>query len=70
MNNPFRSKLWQKSIKQNSILTHNEFCVSSNDANGTWVKLDEINEMITRGILTVDYETLEQYILDKTVIIQ
>lgn len=42
--------------------------MSMTDPNGTFVKLDEINEMINDGILTVDFDKLEQRIFDKTVI--
>lgn len=38
------------------------------DPNGTFVMLSEINEMISDGILTVDFDKLEQRIYDKTVI--
>lgn len=36
--------------------------------NGTFVRLSEINEMISDGILTVDFDKLEQRVFDKTVI--
>ena len=42
--------------------------MSMTDLNGTFVKLAEINEMITDGILTVDFDKLEQRIFNKTVI--
>lgn len=42
--------------------------MSMTDPNGTFVKLSEINDMITDGILTVDFDKLEQRIFDKTVI--
>lgn len=67
MDNPFRAKFYQDSLKQSNKLTHNEFSQSIHDANGTYVKLDEINNMIEKGILTVDYEKLEQRIYDRTI---
>lgn len=42
--------------------------MSMTDSNGTFVRLSEINEMISSGILTVDFDKLEQKIFDKTVI--
>lgn len=68
MNNPFRSQLWQQTIKNDNKLYPSEFCLSMIDPNGTFVRLSEINEMITDGILTVDFDKLEQRIFDKTVI--
>ena len=70
MENPFRNPLWQKHIKEENMLTPHEFCMSITDANGTYVKLDEINEMIRSGVLTVDFEKLEQKIFEKTIIRQ
>lgn len=68
MNNPFRSQLWQQTIKNENKLYPSEFCMSMTDPNGTFVRLSEINEMISDGILTVDFDKLEQRIFDKTVI--
>lgn len=68
MNNPFRSKEWQQSIKQDNRLYPSEFCMSMTDPNGIFVKLEEINQMISEGVLTVDFEKLEQRIYDRTVI--
>lgn len=68
MNNPFRSKLWQQTIRKENRLTHHEFCMSMTDLNGTFVRLSEINEMISDGILIVDFDKLEQRIFDKTVV--
>lgn len=68
MNNPFRSKLWQQTIKNENQLYPSEFCMSMTDSNGTFVRLSEINEMIADGILTVDFDKLEQRIFDKIVI--
>lgn len=68
MNNPFRSQLWQQTIRNENKLYPSEFCMSMTDPNGTFVKLDEINEMINDGILTVDFDKLEQRIFDKTVV--
>lgn len=68
MNNPFRTQMWQNMIKEENKLTPNEFCMSMTDINGTFVKLDEINDMIKSGVLTVDFDKLEQRIYDKTVI--
>lgn len=68
MKNPFRSQLWQKTIKNENKLYPNEFCMSMTDPNGTFVRLSEINEMISNGILTVDFDKLEQRIFEKTVI--
>lgn len=67
MNNPFRSKQWQQSIKEENRLYPSEFCMSMSNLNGVFVKLDEINQMISDGVLTVDFEKLEQRIFDKTV---
>lgn len=68
MNNPFRSQLWQQTFRNENKLYPSEFCMSMTDPNGIIVKLDEINEMINDGILTVDFDKLEQRIFDKTVI--
>lgn len=38
------------------------------DPNGTFVRLSEINKMISDGILTVNFDKLEQRIFDRTVI--
>ena len=67
MNNPFRSQLWQQTIRNENKLYSSEFCMSMTDSNGTFVRLSEINEMISDGILTVDFDKLEQRIYDKTV---
>lgn len=58
MNNPFRSQLWQQTIRNENKLFPSEFCMSITDSNGTFVKLSEINEMISDGILTVDFDKL------------
>lgn len=68
MNNPFRSQLWQKIIRNENKLTHHEFFMSMTDLNGTFIRLSEINEMIADGTLTVDFDKLEQRIFDKTII--
>lgn len=68
MDNPFRSKLWQQTIRNENKLYPSEFCMSMIDPNGIFVRLAEINEMIADGILTVDFDKLEQRIFDKTVI--
>lgn len=68
MNNPFRSQMWQQTIKNENKLYPSEFCMSMTDSNGTFVRLSEINEMISYGILTVDFDKLEQRIFNKTVI--
>lgn len=68
MNNPFRSQLWQQTIRNENKLYPSEFCMSMTDPNGTFVKLAEINEMIDDGILRIDFDKLEQRIFDKTVI--
>ncbi len=67
MNNPFRSQLWQQIIKNEKKLYPSEFCMSMTDTNGIFIRLSEINEMISDGILTVDFDKLEQRIFDKTV---
>lgn len=68
MDNPFRSKLWQQTIRNENKLYPSEFCMSMTDPNGIFVRLAEINEMIADGILTVDFDKLEQRIFDKTVL--
>ncbi len=68
MTNPFRSQLWQQTIRNENKLYPSEFCMSMTDQNGTFVRLSEINEMITNEILTVDFDKLEQRIFDETVI--
>ena len=68
MNNPFRSQLWQQTIRDDNKLYPSEFCMSMTDPNGIFVRLVEINEMIADGVLTVDFDKLEQRIFDKTVI--
>ena len=42
--------------------------MSVTNPNGVFVRLDEINEMINDGILSVDFDKLEQRIIDKIVI--
>lgn len=42
--------------------------MSVTNPNGVFVRLDEINEIINDGILSVDFDKLEQRIFDKTVI--
>jgi len=59
--------MWQQTIRNENKLFSSEFCMSITDSNGTFVKLSEINEMISDGILTVDFDKLEQRIYDKTV---
>lgn len=68
MDNPFRSKEWQRTIKETNKLYPSEFCMSMSNSNGIFVKLEEINDMLSEGVLTVDFEKLEQRISDKTVI--
>ena len=68
MDNPFRSQLWQQTIKEENKLYSSEFCMSMNNSNGTFVRLEEINEMISDGVLTVDFDKLEQRIFDRTVV--
>ena len=68
MNNPFRTQMWKNMIKEENKLTLHEFSVSMTDVNGTFVKLEEINDMIKTGVLIVDFDKLEQRIYDKTVI--
>lgn len=68
MGNQFRSQMWQQTIRNENKLYSSEFCVSMTDPNGTFVRLSEINEMIADGILTVDFDKLEQRIFDKTVV--
>ncbi len=68
MNNPFRSQLWKQTIRNENKLYPSEFCMSVTNPNGVFVRLDEINEMINDGILSVDFDKLEQRIFDKTVI--
>lgn len=68
MNNPFRSQLWQQTIRNENKLYPSEFCMSMTNPNGVFVRLDEINEIINDGILSVDFDKLEQRIFDKTVI--
>lgn len=67
MDNPFRSQMWQQTIRNENKLYPSEFCMSITDSNGTFVRLSEINEMISGGILTVDFDKLEQRIFEKTV---
>lgn len=59
MNNPFRSQLWQQTIRNDNKLYPSEFCMSVTNPNGVFVRLDEINEMINDGILSVDFDKLE-----------
>ena len=67
MDNPFRSQMWQQTIRNENKLYPSEFCMSITDSNGTFVRLSEINEMISGGILTVDFDKLELRIFEKTV---
>ena len=59
MNNPFRSQLWQQTIRNENKLYPSEFCMSVTNPNGVFVRLDEMNEMINDGILSVDFDKLE-----------
>lgn len=59
--------MWQQTIRNENKLYPSEFCMSITDSNGTFVRLSEINEMISGGILTVDFDKLEQRIFEKTV---
>ena len=59
-------RVYHKNLKQYGFFIG--FCMSMTDPNGTFVRLSEINEMISDGILTVDFDKLEQRIFDKTVI--
>lgn len=68
MNNPYRNQLWQQTIRNENKLNPSEFCMSMTNSNGTFVRLTEINEMITEGILTINFDKLEQKIFDKIVI--
>lgn len=68
MNNSFRSQVWQQTIRNENKLYPSEFCMSVTDPNGVFVKLAEINEMIADGILIVNFDKLEQWIYDKTVV--
>ena len=69
MKNPFRTEYYQESIKKKNILTRSEFCKETiSDVNGVYVRLDEINDMIAEGVLSVDYNKLEKRIYDNTVI--
>lgn len=68
MNNPFRSQLWQQTIRNENKLYPSEFCMNMTDSNGTFIRLSEINKMIADGILTVDFDKLEQRIFDRTVV--
>ena len=68
MNNPFRSQLWQQTIRSENKLYPSEFCMSVDGPNGTFVRLSEINELIAEGLFKVDFDKLEQRIFDKTVI--
>lgn len=68
MNNPFRTPMWQQMIREGNMLTPNEFGMSMTDINGTFVKLEEINDMIKTGVLTVDFDKLEKRIYDRTII--
>lgn len=68
MNNPFRTQMWQNMIKEENKLTPHEFGMTMTDINGIFVKLEEINDMIKTGVLTVDFDKLEQRIYDRTVI--
>ena len=60
--------MWQQTNKNENKLYLSEFSMSVTDANGTFVRLSEINEMINDGILTVHFDKLEQRIFDRTVI--
>ena len=63
--NPFRTETWQASIRRDEVLTSSEFGVTMNDSNGTWVKLDEIQKMIDEGIMSIDYDKLENSLYDR-----
>lgn len=65
--NPFRTDTWQASIRRDEVLTTSEFGVSMNDPNGTWIKLEEIQGMIDNGIITVDYDKLEEHLLKRNI---
>lgn len=69
MNNPFRRKLCKQTIRNENKLYPSEFCMSMTDSNEIFLRLSEINEIIADGVLTVDFDKLEQRIFDKTVIV-
>lgn len=60
--------MWKQTIRSESKLYPSEFCMSMTGPNGIFVRLSEINEMISEGILIVDFDKLEQRVFDKTVI--
>ena len=68
MDNPFRTKYWQDTIKKDNVLTRSEFCKETiSDINGVYVRLDEINDMIAEGVLLVDYDKLEKVLLTTSI---
>lgn len=68
MRSPFRSNMWCENIKNDNQLTSHEFLMSVSEPNGIFVRLSEINEMIKEGVLTVDFDKLEDRIYRETVI--
>lgn len=42
-------------------MTKNDFSMSMTDINGTFIKLEEINRMISLGVLKVDEKLLAEY---------
>lgn len=66
--NPFRVPFYQKNIRVSNILTHEEFgLIYTNESGISFVKIDEINDMIEKGIIKVDYDKLEKYIFENRV---
>lgn len=48
-------------------MTKNDFNMSFTDDNGTFVRVEEINEMIKLGIIKVDDQKLKEYRFDTRV---
>lgn len=40
---------------------YNDFNVIQGDENGHWIRIEELNEMIKHGVITVNDEKIKQY---------
>jgi hypothetical protein len=63
--NPFRCSLYQKELRKSNRLSYEEFPMSMSTDGTMFVRLQDINDMISRGILIVDYDKLEENLLER-----
>lgn len=67
----FYSIYWfdsQEILFKEKNMTKNDFNMSYTNPNGTFVRLEEINEMIKLGIITIDLQKLNEYKFDTRIV--